>query len=57
MQLIYLEVETVADPADPRADEIPGALTPEWGLHLIDVNVVMGDVVRLVEAQAEAFAA
>ena len=53
----YLEVETVADPADPRADEIPGALTPEWGLHLIDVNVVMGDVVRLVEAQAEAFAA
>jgi hypothetical protein len=25
-----------------------------WGLHLIDVAVAMGDLVRLVEAQGQA---
>ena len=44
------------DPAGPRADDVPGDLTPEWGLHLIDVNLVMGDVVDDVAAQATAYA-
>jgi hypothetical protein len=52
----YLSVEVQADPGDPRADDIPGDLTPEWGLHLVDVNLVMGDVVELVGLQAEAYA-
>ena len=43
------------DPSDPRADDIPGDLTPEWGLHLVDVNVVMGDIVALVEQQIAAY--
>ena len=39
----------------PRADDVPGDLSPEWGLHLVDVNLVMGDIVRNVAAQAAAF--
>ncbi len=26
--------------------------TPEWGLHLIDVNVGLGNLVKLVRGQA-----
>ncbi|MCB0971909.1 MAG: DUF3089 domain-containing protein, partial [Acidimicrobiales bacterium] len=51
-----LLVDVAGDPADPRADDIPGDLTPEWGLHLVDVNLVMGDVVRQVATQADAWA-
>ena len=52
----YLSVEILGDPADPRADDINGDLTPEWGLHLADAQVAMGDLVALVEAQVEAYA-
>jgi hypothetical protein len=51
----YLEV-TVTPGDGPRADDIAGDLTPEWGLHLVDVNVVMGDLVSLVARQAAAYA-
>lgn len=51
----YLEVTVHGDPADPRVDDIGGDLTPEWGLHLQDVNLVMGDVVDLVGAQSAAW--
>jgi hypothetical protein len=51
----FLEA-TVHPSAGPRADDIPGDLTPEWGLHLVDVNLVMGNVVDLVGAQAKAYA-
>lgn len=30
--------------------------TPQWGLHLTDGNIALGDVVRLVRRQAAAFA-
>jgi len=53
----YLEVTVNGDPSDPRADDIRGDLTPEWGLHLIDVTLVMGDMVDLVAAQTEAYLA
>ena len=43
------------DPADPRTDDIGGDLTPEWGMHLVDANVAMGDIEDLVAAQAEAY--
>ena len=52
----WLEVTVNADPATPRADDISGDLTPEWGLHLVDMNLVMGDMVDLVAAQTDAFA-
>jgi hypothetical protein len=53
----YLEVTVEGDPADPRVDDIGGDLTPEWGLHLQDINLVMGDMVRLVGTQAAAWRA
>jgi Protein of unknown function (DUF3089) len=53
----YLSLTVDADPADPRTDDIGGDLTPEWGMHLVDVNVAMGDLVDLVASQGEAYAA
>ena len=53
----YLEATINADPAGPRIDDIGGDLTPEWGLHLQDVNLVMGDILRLVAKQSGAYAA
>lgn len=56
----WLAVTENAGPGDARTDRIPGdvyvmgKLNPGWGLHLIDVNVAQGDLVRLVEAQAAA---
>ena len=43
------------NPKDARIDDIAGDLTPEWGMHVIDVNVAMGDLVRIARSQAKAF--
>jgi Protein of unknown function (DUF3089) len=57
----WLAVSEKADPKDARTDRIPGdvyvggKLAPGWGLHVIDMNVGQGDLIRLVEAQAEAY--
>jgi hypothetical protein len=57
----YLEVTVNADPADPRTDDIPGDLglpgrvAANWGLHLIDVNLAMGNLLDLVAEQAKAW--
>jgi hypothetical protein len=57
----YLEMHVNADPADKRTDEIGGEVIrptgPDlaWGLHLIDVDVSMGDLVRIVGKQAKAW--
>ncbi|MDO8799195.1 DUF3089 domain-containing protein [Phenylobacterium sp.] len=54
----YLAVHVNADPADPRIDAIkPGAVTPDWGLHLVDVNVAMGNLVDLVDSQGKSWLA
>jgi hypothetical protein len=59
----YLAVTTNARPADPRADDVQGdvvvggAVLPEWGLHLIDMPVAMGDLVALSQAQYAAWRA
>lgn len=52
----YLELTVWGDPDDPRTDDIPGDLTPEWGMHLVDADVAMGDIEAMVREQAEAFA-
>jgi hypothetical protein len=58
----YLEITVSGNPADPRTDDIPGDLgapgkpIPMWGLHLVDVNLVMGDLLKNVEAQAKTHA-
>lgn len=57
----YLAVRTNADPADARTDDVGGDLiaagriVPEWGLHLIDVNLAIGDLIDLAERQATAY--
>ena len=51
----YLALTVHGDPADPRTDDIGGDLTPTWGMHLIDMNVAMGDLVALVASQSEAY--
>jgi hypothetical protein len=57
----YLSVKVNADPKDPRADDIAGdvvrdgKVAEDWGLHLIDANVSMGDLVDLVAAQSKAY--
>lgn len=51
----YLALTVHGNPADPRIDDIGGDLTPEWGMHLIDVNVAMGDLVDLAGDEAHAF--
>jgi hypothetical protein len=43
------------NPSEPRIDDIGGDLTPEWGMHLIDVNVAMGDLVSLARSEGKAF--
>lgn len=47
----YLELRTATDDG-PRIDDIGGDLSPEWGMHLVDVNVAMGDLVELVATQS-----
>jgi len=57
----WLAVRVNADPADARADTVGGEVTaggrvaPEWGLHVIDMSVAMGDLVALAGAQARAW--
>jgi hypothetical protein len=58
----YLEITVHGDPSDPRIDDIVGDLgTPprvlaNWGLHLVDANLAMGNLVDLVGLQAKAYA-
>ena len=59
----WLEVTVHADSADPRTDDIPGDIgaagrvAANWGLHLVDVNLAMGNLVEIVRQQALAWAA
>jgi hypothetical protein len=58
----YLSVTVKGDPADPRVDDITGdvlangEVNGSWGLHLIDMNVAMGNLLDVVGAQAAAHA-
>jgi len=57
----YLAVTVHGDPQDPRTDDINGDVVvngkvqPDWGLHLIDVNVAMGNLVDIVSQQSKAY--
>jgi hypothetical protein len=59
----YLAVTVHGDPAGPRTTDIPGDVViagqvhPEWGLHLIDVSMAMGNLVDIVRQQAKAYVA
>lgn len=57
----YLAITTNGDPADPRTDSIAGdvivggTVLKDWGLHLIDIGVAQGDLIRLVGTQEKAY--
>jgi hypothetical protein len=57
----YLEVTVHGDPADPRVDDIVGDIgtggnvLANWGLHLIDVNLSMGNLIDIVSQQTKAY--
>lgn len=59
----YLAIKTHGNPADARTDAIVGDVVSngkvmqDWGLHLIDVHVAMGDLLDIVGQQAKAYAA
>lgn len=59
----FLEITVHGNPADPRTDDIIGDLgsaqqaLANWGLHLVDVNLTMGNLLDIVSQQARAFAA
>ena len=50
----YLSVRTNADPSDKRTDRIGGEVSvfgmflPGWGMHLADMAIAQGDLVRQV---------
>jgi hypothetical protein len=57
----FLEMTVTPDPADARTDELAGeimrATGPDlnWGLHLIDVDHSIGDLVRIARKQTAAW--
>ncbi|HEY2358069.1 MAG TPA: DUF3089 domain-containing protein [Phenylobacterium sp.] len=60
----YLQVHVNAVPSDPRTDTIEGdvvgadgKISEDWGLHLIDANLAMGNLVDIVGAESKAWVA
>jgi hypothetical protein len=57
----FLKITVNADPDDQRADDIPGDLgmagkpLANWGLHLIDVNLTMGNLLDVISQQSKAY--
>jgi len=57
----FLEVTVNGNPGDPRVDDIAGdvpgdnGVQAQWGLHLIDINLAMGNLIDIVKEQARAF--
>jgi len=57
----YLAVRVNADPNDARTDDIVGDVVvnnqvlKDWGLHLIDANLAMGNLIDLVRTQSKAY--
>jgi hypothetical protein len=57
----YLEVTVHTDPSGNRVDDITGDIIvrgqtlANWGLHLIDVNLAMGNLVQIVGQEANSW--
>jgi hypothetical protein len=51
-----------ADPASPRTKDIPGdvviggVVQKDWGLHLIDANLAIGNLIDIVRDEGSAWA-
>jgi hypothetical protein len=59
----YLAISVHSDASDHRAKDIVGdvvvngQVVPDWGLHLIDVNLTMGNLLDIVHQEAKAYGA
>jgi hypothetical protein len=59
----FLKVHVNRQPSDPRTDEISGDVVADgqvlrdWGLHVIDVNLAMGNLINLARNQIQAYRA
>ena len=59
----YLAITVHGDPSDPRTDDITGdvvvngQIQANWGLHLIDVNLAIGNLLDTVGQQSKAYLA
>lgn len=59
----YLEVTTHGDPDDPRTDWVAGdvyvgtQILKDWGLHLGDMHLAMGNLLEIAQAQGDAWEA
>jgi hypothetical protein len=57
----YLAISVHTPPGDQRTGQIPGDVVvggnvlPDWGLHLIDVNLAQGNLIDIVGRQAKAW--
>jgi hypothetical protein len=57
----YLEVTVHHEPGDKRAADIGGdmyyggQIQPQWGLHLIDLHLALGNLVEIVGQQSRSF--
>jgi hypothetical protein len=57
----YLEITVNGNPDDPRTDTVTGDLgtSPQiqgmWGLHLIDINLGVGNILEIVNQQSRAY--
>ena len=57
----YLEITVHGDPSDPRVDDIAGdviangQVQANWGLHLIDANLAMGNLIDIVNHESKAY--
>jgi hypothetical protein len=57
----YLAVSVHGDPAGPRASDIVGDVVVngqvlrDWGLHLIDVNLAIGNLIDIVGRESKAY--
>ncbi|RAK52802.1 DUF3089 domain-containing protein [Phenylobacterium deserti] len=58
----YLSLHVIPNPGGGRTDELGGQILratgvdPSWGLHLLDVDHAMGDLIRIVGRQGRAYA-
>ena len=57
----YLAITVHGNPEDPRTDdivgdvEVNGQVQADWGLHLIDANLAMGNLIDIVRQQSKAY--
>lgn len=55
----YLAISVHPDPSGKRVDDFRGdvfthgAVRPRWGLHVVDIELAMGNLLEIVDAQAK----